>query len=167
MFITLTGTDLIYNIVEAQLSGVIDGIAISAYAVSGGRSGSKTAGVVNPFLANNPFATRVKKTSTVPGGPLIMGKYFLKTHETRSNWIRLIPFEDNEMGDRDGFAIHGRGNRGSDGCIVPTDFNVVETLHKLLKKREAAGSSPLTLAVISVGDMDFLENRLKQYSQTA
>lgn len=167
MLITLTGTDLIYNIVEAQLSGIIDGIAISAYAVSGGRAGSKTAGAVNPVLANNPYATRVKKSPTIPGGPIIMGKYFLKTHETRNNWIRLIPFDNKEMGNRDGFAIHGRGSRGSDGCIVPTDFNVVETLYKLLKKREESGTSSPTLAVISVGDMDFLENRLKQYSQTA
>lgn len=167
MFITLTGTDLVYSIVEAQLSGIIDGVTISAYAVSGGRAGSKVAGAANPVLSNNPYATRVKKSAAVPGGPIIMGKYYLKTHESRSKWIRLIPFETNEMGNRDGFAIHGRGTRGSDGCIVPTDFNVVETLHRLLKKREAEGSSAPTLAVVSIGDLDHIENRLRQYSQTA
>ena len=162
-----TGTDLTYNIVEHSLSGTIDGVTITAYAVSGGRAGSKTKGAVNPFLANNPYLTGVKMKDKIPGGPLIMGKYKLRTHESKANWIRLVPFSENNMKNRDGFAIHGRGKRGSDGCIVPTDFNIVKLLHSLLKAREKAAKPAPTLAVIAVGDLDFIDKKLKTLSQTA
>ena len=119
MISNITGTDLVYNIVEELLTGSIDGVSITAQVVSGGRAGSKMKGVVNPLLANNPYATGVKKKGTTPGGPTIMGKYHLKTHESKQKWIRLVPFAENVMHGRAGFAIHGRGNRGSDGCIVP------------------------------------------------
>jgi hypothetical protein len=46
MITSFTGTDLVYNILEAQLVGEIDGEAISSYAVSGGRAGSKLSDVV-------------------------------------------------------------------------------------------------------------------------
>lgn len=161
------GTDLTYNIVEETLGGMIDGVSISATAVSGGRAGSKQTGAVNPFLANNPYATRVKKTATTPGGPLIIGKYQLRTHESRENWIRLVPFDENHMHDRDGFAIHGRGKRGSDGCIVPTDFAVVTQLHSLVKAREQAGKAAPTLAVVAVGDLDAIDRRLDAWRRTA
>ena len=166
MFPITTETDLIYNLVEERLSGSIDGTVIQAHAVSGGRAGSKQVGVLNPFLANNPYATHVKKTSQNPGGPLIMGKYNLKTHESKPNWIRLIPLATNDMRNRAGFAIHGRGAWGSDGCIVPTDFHVVQTLCSLVKVREKAGKAAPTLAVISLGDLDYLEKKLQRYSQT-
>jgi len=167
MFGIVTGTDLVYNIVEEYLEGIIDGVSISAHAVAGGRSGSKLAGVVNPMLANNPYATHVKKTDRFPGGPIVMGRYTMKTHESRSNWIRLVPFADNKMGDRAGFAIHGSGKRGSDGCIVPTDFNMVLLLCKLVGNREETRGPAPTLAVIAAGDLDFIEQKLKKLSQTA
>jgi len=150
-----TRTDLLYNIVEQTLVGSIDGVSISARAGSGGRAGSKTAGVINLFLANNPYATRVKKTGTHAGGPLPLARYALRTHESRANWIRLTPLpEDNALlRDRAGFAIHGRGPWGSDGCIVPTDFAVVRLIHRLVKAREAAGRFPPTLEVMAVGDL--------------
>ena len=116
MLTNFTSTDLVYNIVEELLSGSIDGTFISAYAVSGGRAGSKMKGVVNFVLANNPYATGVKKTNAIPGGPLIMGKYQLKTHESKTDQIRLVPDAGNDMHGRSAFLIHGRGKRGSDGC---------------------------------------------------
>jgi hypothetical protein len=161
------GTDLTYNIVEELLVGNIDGTSISAHVVSGGRAGSKSAGAVNPFLANNPYATRVKLTKKTPGGPLILGKYRLKTHESKTNWIRLEPFATNAMAGRAGFAIHGRGPRGSDGCIVPTDFAVVTLLSKLVKRREAAGGPAPTVCVVAVGDLDVVDKRLATLRSTA
>jgi hypothetical protein len=130
---------LVYNIVEQVLSGDIDGVSILPQAGSGGRAGSKSKGAHNIFLANNPYATGVKMKGTRPGGPLPMARYVLKTHES-NNWIRLLPIAEDAklLGDRDGFAIHGRGKRGSDGCIVPTDFNVVQTIYRLVKAREDA-----------------------------
>jgi hypothetical protein len=161
------GADLVYNIVEQVLDGIIDGTTISAHVVSGGRAGTRTAGAENPFLANNPYATGVKKNAKTPGGPLILGTYTLKTHESRPSWIRLVPSAGNYMKGRDGFAVHGRGARGSDGCIVPTDFAVVQLLYKLVKAREAKGGPAPTLAVIAVGDLDVIEKRLKRLSHTA
>lgn len=167
MITGFTDTDLAYNIVENLLVGKIDGVSISSQAVSGGRAGSKTPGAINPLLANNPYATRVKKQGNSPGGPIIMGKYRLKTHESKQSWIRLLPFSENMMGNRDGFAIHGRGKRGSDGCIVPADFNVVQLIYSLVKAREDAGKPEPTLAVFAIGDFDYIDRKLKDLSHTA
>jgi hypothetical protein len=161
-----TGTDFVYNILEEVLVGSLDGTSITAHVVSGGRAGSKTKGVVNPFLANNPYATHVKEGKT-PGGPVIMGKYRLKTHESKPSWIRLLPFAENAMHGRDGFAIHGRGPRGSDGCIVPTQFAVVQLLYSLVKARETNGGAAPTLAVVAIGDFDALDRRLETARHTA
>jgi len=167
MYYKNMGADLGFNILEQTLTGEIDGVSISAHAVSGGRAGSKTPGAENPILANNPYLTSVKKQGKRAGGPLIMGLYTLRTHEKRANWIRLIPYADNRMRDRAGFAIHGRGARGSDGCIVPTDFNVVKLLHSLVASREASGAAAPILAVYAVGDFDVLDRRLAEWSSTA
>jgi hypothetical protein len=161
------GTDFTYNIVEQLLVGRLDGVTLSAHVVSGGRAGSKAHGAVNPFLANNPYATHIKKTTHNPGGPLILGEYTMKTHESRNNWIRLIPSSGNYMRGRAGFAIHGRGQRGSDGCIVPTDFAVVQLLYKLVAAREKKGGPAPTLTVVAIGDLDFIEKRLDALTRTA
>ena len=160
-------TDLTFNIVEQSLVGVIDGTTINARAVSGGRAGSKLASAVNPLLANNPYLTSVKLSDATSGGTLPLGDYVLKTHESRENWIRVLPAEGSSTGDRSGFAIHGRGRRGSDGCIVPMDFHNVLTIHRLCRAREAAGSAPPTLAVVAIGDVDEPLRRIQQFQATA
>ena len=152
--------DLTYNIVEGSLTGRLDGLSINARAGSGGRYGSKTKGALNQWLANNPFATHVKKTTKTPGGPLPLGYYKLVLHEKRKNWIRLVPFTENTMFGRDAFAIHGRGPRGSDGCIVPTDFNVVVDMCKALRKRSDAGGKVPVLRVIATGDLSRWESAI-------
>lgn len=167
MYYRVIGADLGYNILEHTLSGDIDGVHFQAQAGSGGRAGSKTPGAVNIFLANNPYLTGVKKTGSQAGGALVMGRYRLKTHEKRANWIRLIPLTGNAMKGRDGFAIHGRGLRGSDGCIVPTDFNVVTALHSLVAKREREGRPAPVLAVYAIGDLEAYDRKLARMSSTA
>lgn len=151
-----TPPDLVYNIVEQTLQGRIDGVAITAQAVSGGRAGSKTPGVVNFFLANNPYMTRVKEHGAQAGGPIAIARYAIHTHKTTPNWLRLIPVAGygERLHGRDGFAIHGRGPIGSQGCIVPTDFNVVEQLYALVKAREAADGPAPTLEVVAIGDFE-------------
>ena len=150
-----TRTDLVYNIVEQTLTGSIDSVSICAQAGSGGRAGSKTAGAVNMLLANNPYAVDVKKAGKRPGGPLPRARYRLRTHEKHANWIRLTPLQEDGhlLRGRDGFAIHGRGPWGSDGCIVPSDFTVVKLIHRLVKAREESGKPGPTLEVISLGDL--------------
>lgn len=146
--------ELRYNLADGHLSGSIGGRKVSAWAGSGGRAGSKTPGALNWWLANNPFAVRVKLSSGNPGGPLPMGKYRLVLHESRKNWIRLLPL-DQAMFGRDGFAIHGRGPRGSDGCIVPTDFLVVLEVCSALAQLEKSGRPAPILEVVAEGqDLD-------------
>lgn len=154
-----THTDLVFNIVEQTLTGSIDGVKINARAGSGGRAGSKTRGAVHELLANNPYMTRVKKTVRHPGGPLPRARYQLSTHEHRKLWIRLTPVAEDQrfLHGRAGFAIHGRGPWGSDGCIVPMDFPVVRLIHRLVKAREDAGRPGPTLQVVSVGDFGIFD----------
>ena len=85
-----------------------------------------------------------------------MARYELRTHESKNNWIRLLPVAEDAvlLGKRDGFAIHGRGKWGSDGCIVPTDFHIVQALYALVEAREKSGKPAPTLGVIAVGDLD-------------
>ena len=159
--------DLTYNVVEMTLSGSIDGKSFNATAFSGGRAGSKQAKVVHPILANNPYMSGVKLSKDNPGGSLPMGQYELKTHEKRKNWIRLNPSAGTFMKGRDGFAIHGRGQRGSDGCIVPEAFNDVLSIHALCAAREKAGRPPPTLEVVAIGDLDHIEQRMANWASTA
>lgn len=159
--------DLVYNILEALLFGSVDGVSINARAVSGGRAGSKTAGAVNPLLANNPYLTSVKLAGGGSGGTLPMGEYELATHEHKPNWIRLKPIGGQSMHGRDGFAIHGRGKRGSDGCIVPADFHNVQLLYRLTKAREDSGGAAPTVSVVAVGDADEPLRRIEKWRQTA
>lgn len=150
-------TDLTYNLVAERLTGQLDGYRVDAHAVSGGRAGSKMPGAVNVLLANNPFATGVRLTATNPGGPIPLASFRLKAHESRPNWIRLLPLPGQSLNNRDGFAIHGRGQRGSDGCIVPTDFAVVQRLLALTLAREQGGLPSPTLLVVAQGDFGRFE----------
>jgi hypothetical protein len=150
----LSQCDLVFNIVECLLVGRIGKVEISATAVAGGRAGSKSKGVVDFVLANNPFATGVKKQGKKPGGPLPLGRYKLVPHEKKANWIRLVPLAGTNLNGRAGFAIHGRGSRGSDGCIVPTDFHNVLLIYKLVKALSDSGQPSPTLEVIAAGDLD-------------
>ena len=160
-------TDLTYNIVEMTLTGFLDGYRVNDRAYSGGRAGSKTSGVVNPILANNPFLTGVKLSKLNPGGTLPLGACELRTHEKHPNWIRLNPIAGTNLKGRSGFAIHGRGPRGSDGCIVPHDFNSVVKIHTLVQARERAHRPPPTLEVVAIGDIDMIEKRMQDWSHTA
>ena len=71
------------------------------------------------------------------------------------------------MKNRGGFLIHGRGPRGSDGCIVPADFHVVQLLYKLVKAREVAGEPAPTSAVVAIGDFRSFDIKLDRLTRTA
>ena len=167
--------DLYYNIATCRLKGSLDGKNVDNYAVSGGRAGTKTLGAQNLWLSNNVFATNVKlqeskKNEGSSGGPLPQGIYTLLPHEEHENWIRLIPFKttlpeiringkalkgNNWMQGRSGFAIHGRGPRGSDGCIVIPEFEVVIKIYKQVDARSKNGAKPFVLKVYAEGqDLD-------------
>ena len=155
------GVDLTYNVVEQTLKGKIGKTAVSAHAVSGGRAGSKKANATNNFLANNPFSSGVKKKGNIPGGAIPLARFELRLHESRANWIRLVPLKGENLHGRDGFAIHGRGQRGSDGCIVPTDFHNVLLLCSLVKTQHEHGMPAPILEVVAIGDLSRFE-KLRQ-----
>lgn len=147
-------TDFTYNISDGILKGSLDEAWFNDRAGSGGRSGSKIPGAVNILLANNPYATGIHGPGHAKG-PLPQGTYQMVLHESRKHWIRLLPDKHNIMHGRDGFAIHGRGETGSHGCIVPADFSVVLKLCHLLEKRGELHRPAPKLAVIAVGaDLD-------------
>jgi hypothetical protein len=159
--------DFTFNITEGSLTGELDGEHYNSRASSGGRGGTKTQGAEQYFLVNNPFSAGVKlrdgdKASV--GGTLPLGRYSLRAHQKRDR-IRVEPLPGTASQGRDGLLIHGRGPRGSDGCIVPADFHVVQRLYTALLKREKAGAAAPVLEVIAVGaDVD---KKLREWRTTA
>jgi hypothetical protein len=158
-------SNLLFNIATARFSGKVGDFAFDVKAWSGGRGGTKTRGAAHPVIVNNPLLTAMKlkgHRATDHGGPLPLGLYTLVPHEREQDWIRLIPSNLNAMHGRDGFAIHGRGPRGSDGCIVPEDFSVVQRLYALSRE-----NSSIVLEVKAVGDIDYFQKQIDRYSRTA
>lgn len=148
----MAGTaNLTFAIFEGVLTGTAGGKSWHVFAASGGRGGSKTPKVVDPTVANNPYATGVKLKSGNSGGPIPAGRYVIEkpvaNYKGRGRWAKLIPDKCNSMHGRAGFAIHGSGPRGSDGCIVPK--NKAE-FHELMNALEADNGG--TLFVIDTFD---------------
>ena len=112
------------------------------------------------------------------GGPLPQGIYKLSVHEEKDKWIRLTPVHtgnmhgrksgkshpksvrhelniNTNMHGRAGFAIHGAGKRGSDGCIVIPDSSILKQLYSAVETREDSGGIPFVLKVYAEGqDLD-------------
>jgi hypothetical protein len=61
------------------------------------------------------------------------------------------------------------GQEAAMGCIVPTDFAIVQQLYKLVKARAIAGkpAPTLALAVVAIGDLDSVDRRLAEIQHTA
>ena len=112
-----------YSITARRLAGQANGIHFVITAVSGDGAGSKT-NAWGP-AANDPSQTCLKEIdgpSHVHGGPLPTGTYRIgRAHlkPKKGLWADLVPMNASHMCNRAGFAIHGRGPHGSDGCIVP------------------------------------------------
>ena len=159
----MSEADLIFNITEGLLTGSLDGEYFDSQACSGGRGGSKEKNAEAYFLKNNPFSTAIKGPDDLKkhpkdkrvGGTLPLGLYSLHTHSKKDH-IRVDPLPGTNMQGRNAILIHGRGKRGSDGCIVPADFHVVQRLYAVLLKREkkSATDAPV-LEVVAIGaDVD-------------
>jgi hypothetical protein len=147
-----TDGHLIYFIYDQVLFGRVNGLHFQMHAVAGGRAGSTNPKVVNKAVANNPYRTAQGEDTAkgIVGGPLPCGKYTLKVDAARHNWINLIPDKDTWMtGRTGGFAIHGHGPIGSQGCIVPDLFSDLQSLVRNVK----TSPIPVTLTVVA-GSMD-------------
>jgi len=151
---------LTYYIFEGILVGQAGGKSFHIFALSGGGGGSKSTkpGWVAGGVVNNPYMTGLKERDTKSGhrhgGPLPVGRYTIAkpeaNHGGKGRWATLVPDPWNVMMNRAGFAIHGRGQHGSDGCIVPTN---PADFQRLMDALEADGGG--VLHVLSSMDGDF------------
>jgi hypothetical protein len=118
--------NLTFYIAEGILTGTVHGRMIHIDAKSGGGGGSRGNPQGNQDT-NNPNSVDVKTTSTHRGGPLPPGSYRIATPSRNPHLglsSALTPYDAEQskhMFGRGGFFIHGRGPRGSDGCIVPME----------------------------------------------
>jgi hypothetical protein len=141
---------LTYNIAGAFLNGKIGNVMIQGYAGSGGRAGTTTKGAENWYLVNNPLAIGVHHGAH-QYGPLPIGKYSMYPHESANLKVRLDPFPTNVMYGRGSFEIHGHGQIGSHGCIVPQDPHVLYRICHAVKQYVDNNDGRPLLNVIAVG----------------
>jgi len=131
-----------YRIADQVLEGTLGGVKLRILAGSGGRAGSTE---TNPLanVANNPFMTDLKYVKGSErariGGPIPCGLYKMKpgrkqiSKKKSIDWIQLQPEESTRMYGRGGFAIHGPGRIGSQGCIVPYSASEFKRLYDCVK----------------------------------
>jgi hypothetical protein len=152
-----------YSISDEILYGAVDGTTFSMKAFSGGGRGS-TADM--ELIDLRHWATSKKAPPAFSpknrGGPLPVGLYIAKYYgqhehlgrcaelmQTLTSLLHADPWSEIGVSatDRAGFFIHGRGPKGSDGCIVPEK---VSDLRDLLDAIETA-NGPIPLTVFSEG----------------
>lgn len=119
---------LTYYIFEGILVGFANGKQIYLAAYSGGAGGSKVSTATE--IANNPYSYGVKEIDIKAskthkpfhshGGPIPPGTYEIKPpiHHNKLGYCAPLDPEQKLPNERGGFAIHGMGPHGSDGCIV-------------------------------------------------
>ena len=143
-----------YSISGESLYGTIGDQTFSMKAFSGGGRGS-TAGLERHDLKH--WSTRKKAPPAFSpkerGGPLPVGMYLVQyygVHEhlgrcahlmqTLTSLLHADPWSDTGVSvtNRSGFYIHGRGRRGSDGCIVPSIGTDLTLLLDAIESAEGA-----------------------------
>ena len=139
-------SDLEYDIVKGDLIGSIPkyGKVEIRGCWSGGRGGAIKDGKLNEkvwdkCLVNNPIYSIWKKGSRKYGqigigGPLPAGYYTVTPHKTTAFKLVLTPMSGTKMFGRSAMQIHGRGERGSDGCIVvpQNKFSELRNIYQFL-----------------------------------
>lgn len=89
---------------------------------------SGSVSVDEPHNVDNAFATgrKLNESTKARGGPIPIGPYTIAKPEEHPHLglaAKLTPYSPKAHRsslDRGGFYIHGRGRKGSDGCIVST-----------------------------------------------
>ncbi len=152
-------SSLTYYIFEGVLVGQAGGSSFHIFALSGGGGGSKSTvpGWVAGDVVNNPYMTGLAERDTKSGhrhgGPIPAGLTTIAgprpTTKGKGRWATLVPDPRNAMMHRSGFAIHGRGKHGSDGCIVPTN---PADFQRLMDALEVDGGGDLYVLTTMSGD---------------
>lgn len=126
---------LTYYIFEGVLTGIFGTDEIHLTAWSGGAGGSRKLDPTDD--ANNPYSYAVKEVDDpkqpIRGGPIPPGSYQIYPPAksphlglcAKLNPLFKVP------NNRAGFAIHGQGPKGSDGCIVIPDKEFAGLMEKL------------------------------------
>jgi hypothetical protein len=142
----------------------ITGKWIYLQAMSGGGRGQRIGNAVLPYGVNNSrlfssISEREKHVGSHRGGPIPKGIYDVgvpKHHNFRTAQspkivyaAELKPRPGNGMYDRDEFFIHGQGQLGSDGCIVPT-YGKVQQVFNLLSKHHGGVLSKPPRGTVSI-----------------
>jgi hypothetical protein len=153
---------LTYDVANEWLSGKIGNQEISLRACSGGGRASKVHPGGKPGqLGLASWNTQRKQNDArgIRGGPLPVGMYMVQKpahhpdlklsaylQQTLTSMLYENPAAPTGVAvtKRDGFYIHGRGPKGSDGCIVPMEkFDELMTLLR--------AHAPLLLKVVNAG----------------
>ncbi len=117
---------LTFYIAEGLLVGTAGGHVWHISAKSGGGGGARGNPQGNADT-DNPGSVSVKESKGHRGGPIPPGRYRIgtpATHKGLGYSAALAPYDAAQqahMFGRGGFYIHGRGPKGSDGCIVPME----------------------------------------------
>jgi hypothetical protein len=153
---------LIYDIANERLYGRIGNQDMALWARSGGGRASKVHPEGKPGqsgLASWDTQRKEDDTRGIRGGPLPTGMYVVQKpamhpdlklsaylEQTLTSMIYANPSAPVGISvtKRDGFYIHGRGPKGSDGCIVPMEL--FKELMALLTTH-----APVLLKVVNAG----------------
>ena len=126
---------LSYFIFEGVLVGVFGSDQVYFTAWSGGAGGSRRLKPTDD--ANNPYSYGVKEVADplhpTRGGPIPPGPYHILPpgkDPHLGHCSKLVPLFT-PLNHRGGFAIHGQGPKGSDGCIVVPDKSFRPLMDKL------------------------------------
>ena len=151
---------LTYDITNERLIGQIGNEKISIWAKSGGGRASKVHAAGQPGQEGlGSWNTQRKEAGSTRGGPLPPGFYTVQPPANHPVLGRAAYLEQTitslmyanpsaalgvSVTERGGFYIHGRGPKGSDGCIVPMeDFGHLMDL--------LTANAPLMLQVVGAG----------------
>lgn len=116
---------LIYDSGHEILHGTVGTTQFSFRAFSGGGRGFNPRKAAKGHTSDATVSSwdfHTKEHGSVRGGPLPPGNYkcvYYANHPTFHECVFLRALEVPHLGTRGGFFIHGRGPKGSDGCIVP------------------------------------------------
>jgi|SRR5579862_913169 len=139
---------LTYSIAREWLEGQIGTTHFSFHAWSGGGRGQKGSHAEHTSQSYDVFR---KERVGVRGGPLPPGLYICRYVAHHPTFHECIFLEQTltallevdasahiRFYDRGGFYIHGRGPKGSDGCIVPGSEGDRHRLNQAVKHSTSA-----------------------------
>lgn len=144
---------LIYDIQSELLHGEVGSQTFRVHAVSGGGRGSKVRPEGDQLLRSWSYGTKEDENRGVRGGIIPPGPYICRYSASHPKFHECIFLEQTvasllvsdpssatgvRLHSRDGFYIHARGPKGSDGCIVVFDEAERLRLNRAIRNANSA-----------------------------